>query len=489
MAVNWKLSGDYYVDAVNGSDSNAGTAVAPFKTIQAAASAISAGETIIVGPGIYNEQIDGDSNRYSQLYADGFVVVDGTGVSNTGVFYDCYEWDIQNFKVINCIEVIGAADYRRSPNFTSCEFRDCTKYTDYSFYNTVNFINTCIFANFAQGCGNNSSTIYFINFRYTNCIFIDAVWGNTGFNNHTSYQAGNTLENCMFLTTPDNRDANGYFRAMHQPDDATDVSSKNLFFQDGALVACRGVNLGVATIAQGAAPSAYPGYTNTPEAYAAVNPVNFIGNAFTQASASFNFSVLSGSSAFSTIMYTFQAGNNSDVFNASVQPAGGMIGKNFGSPNTAYGYQDSAANPLHTAGGAVWSNITSSGASLIISSSDYPTGSITTAVIDQGSSKFVEGINTSFNATVPNAVAIAVHSASATYNNPPRYTYEMRFGNSSNLSSNEYKIFEMDEKPVLDSNGTGSGDQLFDTGSSTTQVNARYLQMRFTLRTDFTGSA
>jgi hypothetical protein len=126
---------------------------------------------------------------------------------------------------------------------------------------------------------------------------------------------------------------------------------------------------------------------------------------------------------------------------------------------------------------------------LIIADNNFPTGSITTAVIDQGSAKFVNGIKLSFNSTVPNACAIAVHSASAEFNNPPRYTYEMRFGNSSNLSSNEYKIFEIDTKPVLDANGSGSGDQLFDTGSSTTNVKARYLQMRFTLRTDFTGSA
>lgn len=486
MAVNWKLSGDYYVDGINGSDSNAGTAVAPFKTIQAAATAASAGETIIVGPAVYNEQIDGLSRQSTKLHADGFVVLDGTDVSNTGAFYNCYLWDIQNFKVINCTEVIGATDYRRSPNFTSCEFRDCTKFTDYGFYSTRNFIQNCIFVNFAQGCGNNGTTIYFVNFRYTDCIFIDAVWGNTSMVNHTSYQYGNTLERCMFLTTEGNRDANGYFRAMHQVDDGTDVSSKNLFFQDGALVKCS-INLGVATIAQGSAPEAYNSYTNTPSAYAAVSPVNFIGNAFTQASASFNFSVLSGSHAFSTVANTFNA-DNTEAFNASVQPAGGVIGRGFGSPHTAYGYAHNASNPLHTAGGATWANITSSGTSLIISSSDHSTGSILTAVIDQGSSKFVEAIKLSFNSTVPNACAIAVHSASAEFNNPPRYTYEMRFGNSSDLSSNEFKIFEIDKKPILDSNGSGSGDQLFNTGSSTTNVNARYLQMRFTLRTDFTGS-
>ena len=486
MAVNWKFSGDYYVDNINGSDSNAGTAVAPFKTINAAASVASGTSTIVVGPGIYNEQVDGLSRTDTILQADGYVVLDGSNsVSSTGAFFNCYRWNIKNFKIINCFEVIGGSDYRRDPSFFNCELRDCVKYTDYAMYGQENFIDNCIFANFAEGCANNFSTHYFRNKKYTNCIFIDTVWGNPDFSNHPSYQSGNTLNNCMFLTTEGNRDANGYFRAMHQPFDGVSVSSKNLFFQDGALVRNHS-NLGVATIAQGLAPAAYPTYTNIPSAYSSA--VNFIAGTFTQASASFNFSVLSGSHAFSTAMFTFQAGNNTNVFNASTQPAGAMIGKAFGSPHTAYGYQDSASNPLHTTGGATWANITSSGTSLIIEDNNFPTGSITTAVIDQGSSKHIAGIKLSFNSTVPNACVIAVHSASAEFNNPPRYTYEMRFGNLSNLSSNEYKIFEIDKAPILDSNGSGSGDQLFSTGSSTTEVKARYLQMRFTLRTDFTGS-
>ena len=39
MAVHWRLSGDYYVDGIGGDDANAGTSVAPFKSIGAAASA------------------------------------------------------------------------------------------------------------------------------------------------------------------------------------------------------------------------------------------------------------------------------------------------------------------------------------------------------------------------------------------------------------------------------------------------------------------
>ena len=67
----------------------------------------------------------------------------------------------------------------------------------------------------------------------------------------------------------------------------------------------------------------------------------------------------------------------------------------------------------------------------------------------------------------------------------------MRFGNTSDLSSKQFAIFEIDRTPeFITTNGkiTGSGDQLFLTSSFAQRVSARYLQMRFTLRTDFTGS-
>ena len=43
------------------------------------------------------------------------------------------------------------------------------------------------------------------------------------------------------------------------------------------------------------------------------------------------------------------------------------------------------------------------------------------------------------------------------------------------------------QTPFVNSNGTGSGDQLLDTGSYT-NISARYLQLRITLRSDISGS-
>src|SRR5215831_2556776 len=47
----------YYVDANIGNDSNPGTQALPFKTINRGTGAMSAGDTLLVGPGIYPESI------------------------------------------------------------------------------------------------------------------------------------------------------------------------------------------------------------------------------------------------------------------------------------------------------------------------------------------------------------------------------------------------------------------------------------------------
>jgi parallel beta-helix repeat protein len=58
----------YYVDAVNGSNSNNGSEEKTFKTISYAASRVKPGETVIVMPGVYNERVDlsksGEPEKY-----------------------------------------------------------------------------------------------------------------------------------------------------------------------------------------------------------------------------------------------------------------------------------------------------------------------------------------------------------------------------------------------------------------------------------------
>ena len=156
-------------------------------------------------------------------------------------------------------------------------------------------------------------------------------------------------------------------------------------------------------------------------------------------------------------------------------------------PRTAYGEQNLASNPLHTAGGATWSNIvTGSLGGFQIGDDSIPSGSITTAIIDQGSVKSIESIDAGFSTTALNIAAASTFPSGAFNYNPTRYQYEMKHGNSPSLSGKNFEIFEWNQTPFVNSNGTGSGDQLFDTGSFT-QVAARYLQLRITLRTDMGG--
>ena len=75
---------------------------------------------------------------------------------------------VRHFKIINCIEVNGASDYRRASSFTSCEMRDCTKFTDYQLYGNDAYFNNCIFVNFAQGVGNTYSSHYWMRKKSTN---------------------------------------------------------------------------------------------------------------------------------------------------------------------------------------------------------------------------------------------------------------------------------------------------------------------------------
>ena len=157
--------------------------------------------------------------------------------------------------------------------------------------------------------------------------------------------------------------------------------------------------------------------------------------------------------------------------------------------STAYGYQNIASNPFHTAGGATWTNITASDAGgLQISASTAPTGTIESAVIDQGSVKVIRQIKTSFTSTVLGATGISAHTASVDNKFPTRQTFEMRFGNAADLSSTAYQIFDTDLPTYVDLNGSGSGDVTFHT-SSFNLPSARYLQLKFTLRTNMTGSA
>ena len=471
MAVHWRLSGDYYVDGIGGDDANAGTSVAPFKSIGAAASAASAGETIIVGTGVYNESIDGGNKAKSIIKADGNVIMDGSGLTQA-VFYNMKSYYIYDFTVINvgdyCVE--NGVDYRNKNAYTRCTFKDCTWFwIGNNFYSTT-YVPThqdCKYINFSGSVAYISNLKYIQYINFSGCFFFNApLFCTRAAAYNTNYNLSN-MTNCWF----DQDETTGEWEAVYFRGYYTAMTMNNCFFGPGATI----LSNTLWSIGDPKTPA---------EAKASGSGLCLAGNpGYLQTTASYNMN-LSGSGAIEGTYTTLQAGNNNTIYSSQLQPAFSFLSTQ--APTTAYGWSGSTGNILHTDGGATWTNITSSGDSLQISSSAHPTGSIVSAIVDLGSPKVVNSIKSSWTTTTANACAPAVYSSSVLNQNPTRYTYEMSYGNS-NPPDSGYQVFEFDEQPYVSTNGSGSGDMGFLT-SSYNDLTARYLQFRITLRTNLTGS-
>ena len=477
MAVHWKYEGDYFVDAVSGNDSNAGTSTAPTKTIPAAvalAEAASGGYyTIVVGPGVYTDRIVAAStSHYICLQGDGQVIFDA---SNTGdsAFYDGQKWDVKDFIIRNTSNALfHAASSARVPKWHRCYFKGCQWYYNLTMASTGTYEwNQCIIENcFSDGSVSGGS--YFRYGVFNDCYFINSA--EPGVKADGNVSSGNNFSSAMN-------------RCVMYNDIDNNIPAKNRYNTSaGQMMHClvnehaklKDQNINSAKITSGSAIQTLifdqPTY-------------NFYQSCFV-VSMSLNDN-LSGSGYFTPARLTLNGTNVNKEFFGKAQFDSTLMGGTKGL-STAYGYTDlSAANPLTPAGGATWTNITSSIAGgFQISASVHPTGTIETAVIDQGSPKLIKDIQFSMASNVLGATGISVYTASADNQYPTRQTFEMRYGNSADISSNTYKIFEIGADTNIDINGTGSGDQTYITGS-TLYPTARYIQLKLTLRTNLTGSA
>jgi hypothetical protein len=470
----WTISGDYYVDARSGDDGNPGTSAEPFKTIPAAIAAAEAGgsgyQDIVVGAGTYTDRlVAGTTTDYLCFKADGEVIFDA---SNTGdsAFYNGKLWRVEGFKIIDVEEALQkSSNDANRVNFSRCYIKNCPDWfidlamLEISTYHDTN----CIFEN--VGNTNLSTSHYARYWAFSNCMFIDS-WMpgyrqvGTAFSGN-SYPAQTT--SCVFVNTSDNQIVNFY--QTHN----TFGFVRNCFFNEHAIYKDSG-----ATRYSGSGLIEY--FETNPDSRAAIAGAS-------AGSASFNNDI-SGSNMISDASFTMPglAANRDFFHNYRLGAKGRFAGTN--NMATAYGYESASSNAFHPMGGATWTNITASDAGgLQISASAHPTGTIESAVIDQGSVKVIREVKTSFTSTVLGATGIAAISSSAENQFPSRETFEMRYGNTSNLSSNTYKIFDTALPTYVDINGSGSGDIAFNT-SSLSFPTARYLQLKFTLRTNMTGS-
>lgn len=472
MATHWKYEGDYFVDAVNGNDANAGTSTAPTKTIPAAVALAEAAAggyyTIVVGPGVYTDRIvAGSTSHYITLQADGQVIFDASDTGDSA-FYDGYLWRVKDFIIINAeTALLKAASGTRMPKFTRCYIKNCDWVNTFTYANLgYYFYRQCIFENVIT-----TQTIaggaYFRYWSYDSCLFINST--PAGFFVNGARSSGNNYtantNNCVLFTTP----GSGIVSWQR-------YNTSNDFLQNSVVANLTkiqdqniGTRSGSAMVEDIFNQQSYRYYYNN---------VNI--------SMSFNDN-LSGSAYLTDARWTLPGTTeNKDFFQQAIFDSS-LLGGTRGLA-TAYGSDYASSNPLTPAGGATWTNITSSIAGgFQISGSTSPTGTIESAVIDQGSVKTIKEIKTSWASSVPAATGFAVYTSSALNQYPTRQTFEMRYGNQSDLSSAEYKIFEIGAPTFVDANGSGSGDQYFTTGSDR-YVDARYIQLKYTLRTNLTGS-
>ena len=478
MATHWKLSGDYYVDAVSGNDENTGTSTSPTKTIPAAialAESQAGGTyTIIIGPGTYTDRIVAAStSHYIHLRCDGQVIFDASGTGDSA-FYSGYRYEVYNMIILDATTLMHTAHAGRLPKFFNCYIKNCNWYGPLTIASPSTMLwKGCIFENVYTEYSIPGSA-YIRYHKYDSCVFVDStpagVQSNGYLSSGNNYNA--TITNCLFInttTTPG--------KPVSYANINTAPSSNNIY---GHNVAVRSST----TIGNYIANSLVSG-SGFMETLNVNSDYRYFGNFV--ATASIN-NTLSGSGALTPAMFTFPGTqDNKEYFQASQfsSLSTAYSGKGMA---TAYGYEKSSANPLHTDGGATWTNITTSSlGGFQIADSGEPTGIIESAVIDQGGISLVKDIQFSWASEVPGATGFAVYTSSIDNQFPTRQTYAMRYGNSSNLSSKEYKVFEIGSPTVVDINGSGSGDQNFTTGSDQ-PVSARYLQLKLTLRTNLTGS-
>lgn len=510
----FRYSGDYYISPA-GNDANSGTSPnAPFATIQAAfdAAGNTNGLTFVIGSGTYNEALStpfSNTSTYSWvLQGDGEVIINGDGVSqstNSAIGYDSTNRgftynDITFANWIYSFNGLINQNYNGYQTWNRCKFINIDNMWKITSNYTQTFIN-CVFVKTYNG-KDYISTGHHI---FRKCVFISsAVQYYNGNNEPTGTDQGSTYNNngvwneisdCIFVNPFQEEKLNylvvakmdlGYVYTQHSR-----RFYNNVFDNNGVISNARYSTNNVAT---------WTSFTQSTADF--VNEIDTYGSWLDSGSSgtgpalnnadvtpytnlvydlSFNDTLLTGSTdLFKTLGAPYSIDfSNTNYFAASQHPATRTIANAI--PAVAYGTNDDASNPFHTTGGATWSNIIATGSGFIISSSTLISGTIESAVIDQGTSKTINDIEFNWSTNDANQGVISYYTASDTIQN-----YQLRYGDAADLSSEEYKLFPLNGIPYLDANGSGSGDINFVTGS-TGAITARYLQFKLTLRNDWNG--
>tara|TARA_Y100000385_G_scaffold88779_1_gene91355 strand:+ start:638 stop:2176 length:1539 start_codon:yes stop_codon:yes gene_type:complete len=509
----FRFTGDYYISP-SGNDANNGTTPdTPFATIQAAVDAAGATTslTFVIGSGTYNEVLtrasSANSNLTWTLQGDGEVILNGNGVSQS-----------------NNVCISQYAEYWRNCTFNDLTFANWLRgfnetNQNYFYPNTFNrctFINiTSMYAastsatlsyNFCTFIKSNFSAQRHIQNHYMrNCVFLKSSYGfdinnlPTGYYNNGTNSAINNIrfqvmEDCLFANPFDDEPTLCLMVTKYNSGSSNTnpaANFKNVVFDN---------NVVIQSLRYSSNDSSFLNYTQSATEFVdeinqygtwldgsgsnagpANNTSNVSPNTILNYPLSYNGNELTGSTdLYNTLGAPYSLDfNNESYFNASQQPITRTIASQI--PAIAYGTSNTATNAFHTAGGATWENIIETGSGFILSSSALISGSIESAVIDQGASKVINNIQFNWSTNDANQGVISYYTSSQIIQN-----YQLRYGDAADLSAEEYKLFPINDIPYLDANGSGSGDNNFLTGS-TDPITARYLQFKLTLRNNWNG--
>lgn len=526
MANRFNHTGDYYV-AINGNDSNNGTSPeTPFATIQAALDAVgtSQNKTIIIGTGIYNEVLETSytSDNRLTIQGDGDVTISGDGVSlsqtnaaicnGSGYFRRSFMYDITFVDWDNAlIKPSYTGQSLVGTQFHRCTFINCKNLfgpnvdtADVYFYYCT-FIKTGVMRMTDRGT----------QVEFSFCKFLkSSCWGddNQGRPEEMFADSGDTtfaavnfdkINDCIFANPFDN---DPYMALTIKKMDANDIPYQNPRMEFNRNVFSSECIIQSVKDTYQTSETEFKTHPYTQSAAEFVqelkdNNGNWLsvgGNPTTHNSGYrdastivvkdlfWNGSELTGSTdLYKTLGNPYSLNfNNTDYFQLAEHPLFRKIANEV--PGLGFGTTNTGSNPFHTTGGATWTNIITTGSGFTLSSSALISGTIESAVIDQGLSKTLQDIQFNWSTNTGNQGVISYYTSSqGGYATP--YTYQLRYSTSSaNLSSEEYKVFPLNDIPYLDTNGSGSGDINFITGS-TNVVKARYLQFKLTLRNDWNG--
>ena len=193
----------YYVSK-SGNDANAGTSYALSKlTIQAALN-LGTGNTIIIGAGLYNEKITDALIGNHNIYMDGVVILDGTGIGNSNVAINLYPGGnilpyytgglliVQNHIATTLMSMGEYNIVSKISNVIFISNSNTTCFSVGSYNNGLTFSN-CVFSGFStvfftSGTGN-------IPCSFSNCTFYN---GTTAISVNSTSTPTVTISWCIF---------------------------------------------------------------------------------------------------------------------------------------------------------------------------------------------------------------------------------------------------------------------------------------------------